>query len=180
LHAIKSKQRARKIGLLAQDTEFAFPGTVFETALLGRYPYASNWLRDSTADIGCVNQALAAVQLTALQNRFVTTLSGGEKRRLALAMLLAQDPDIYLLDEPTNHLDIQQKVRVLSLLHQLAKQQHKIIIMVLHDINLMRAFCDKIILFGAKANYFAGECADILCSAKLQSIFSVETLQVYE
>jgi iron complex transport system ATP-binding protein len=120
------------------------------------------------------------VQLTALQNRFVTTLSGGEKRRLALAMLLAQDPDIYLLDEPTNHLDIQQKVRVLSLLHQLAKQQHKIIIMVLHDINLMRAFCDKIILFGAKANYFAGECADILCSAKLQSIFSVETLQVYE
>ena len=177
IYKIKPKKRAQKIGLLAQDTEFSFPSTVFATAMIGRYPYAKCWFRESNYDIDLANQSLATMQLTNFAHRSVTTLSGGEKRRLALATLLAQNPDIYLLDEPTNHLDLEQEINILSLLKQLARQQHKTIIMVLHDIHLLRAFCDKVLLMGFDGQCNFGDCAEILSSGFLSRIFSSEVLE---
>jgi iron complex transport system ATP-binding protein len=172
------KQRAQKIGLLAQDTEFSFPATVFETALIGRYPYSKKWFGEMRDDFELTNKALTAVQLNNFADRLVTTLSGGERRRLALATVLTQDPDIYLLDEPTNHLDLQQKIRALSLLKQLTLSQHKTIIMVLHDIHLLRNFCDKVIVmqFDGKCNY--GDCTQMLSFEQLGQVFPVEVLRL--
>jgi iron complex transport system ATP-binding protein len=177
LKKINAKKRAQKIGLLAQDTEFSFPSTVFETVMIGRYPYSKNWFGELREDVELTNQALALTHLTDFIHRPVITLSGGEKRRLALATLLTQDPDIYLLDEPTNHLDLSQKIRTLSLLQRLAREQGKTIIMVLHDIHLLRAFCDKVIVmdFNGRCDY--GDCARMLSTGQLSQIFPAETLQ---
>jgi len=177
LKNVNAKKRAQKIGLLAQDTEFSFPSTVFETAMIGRYPYAKKWFGELREDIELINQALATMCLTDFIHRSVGTLSGGEKRRLALATLLTQDPDIYLLDEPTNHLDLSQKIRTLSLLQQLARERHKTIIMVLHDIHLLRAFCERVIVmdFDGRCDY--GDVARMLSAEHLSQIFPVETLQ---
>ena len=96
-------------------------------------------------DIEFAKQILAEVGLSQFEHRTVTNLSGGEKRKLMLAILLIQNPDIYLLDEPTNHLDMQQRVQMLARLTKLARQQHKIVIMILHDVHLISHFCDHII-----------------------------------
>jgi iron complex transport system ATP-binding protein len=176
LKNFNAKKRAQKIGLLAQDTEFSFPSTVFETAMIGRYPYAKKWFGELREDIALTNQALTTMQLNDFTHRAVATLSGGEKRRLALATLLTQNPDIYLLDEPTNHLDLSQKIRTLSLLRELAEQQGKIIIMVLHDIHLLRAFCDKVIVMDFDGRCSYGDCPKMLSTEHLSQIFPAEIL----
>lgn len=179
LKKIKPKKRAQKIGLLAQDTDFSFPSTVFETVMIGRYPYAKKWFGEAHEDIELTRQALATMQLNDFSHRAVATLSGGEKRRLVLAGILAQNPDIYLLDEPTNHLDLPQKIRTLSLLRELAEQQGKTIIMVLHDIHLLRAFCDKVIVMGFDGWCDHGEAASVLSAKSLNQIFPAEILGFY-
>jgi len=176
LKKINIKKRAQKIGLLAQDTEFSFPSTVFETAMIGRYPYSKNWFGELCEDIELTNRALALTHLTDFIHRSVITLSGGEKRRLALATLLTQEPDIYLLDEPTNHLDLPQKIRTLSLLRKKAHEQHKTVIMVLHDIHLLRAFCDKVIVMDFDGQCDYGDCAEMLSTEHLSQIFPTEIL----
>jgi len=78
----------------------------------------------------------------------VQTLSGGERRRLAIAMALTQAPDIFVLDEPINHLDPQHQLQVLKLLRRKA-DEGRTVIMTLHDPNLALQFGDHaLLLFG--------------------------------
>lgn len=171
LQQLGAKQRARKIGLLAQQAEFSFPGTVFETAMLGRYPHSNSWFGNTDTDVAMTQQALVTMQLDRLAQREVETLSGGERQRLMIAALLAQDPEVYLLDEPTNHLDLPQKSQLLSLLAKLAHQQHKTVIMVLHDIHSLRTYCDKALLMDFNGYNSYGSSAQLLIPEQLQRIF---------
>ena len=136
------RERALRRGYLPQDTVDFFPATVLaredrqsgvlgksvdlggsriikkkkelETALIGRHPHLARWQWESGADIVRARDALAAFGLEGLDARDVRTLSGGERRRLALAALVAQDPEILLLDEPSSHLDLGQRVAALD------------------------------------------------------------------
>lgn len=179
LKQIKPKQRAKKIGLLLQDTEFPFPSTVLETALIGRYPYRHFWANEDNDDLAMAKQSLALVALDHLLDRSIYQLSGGEKRRLALATLFTQNPDIYLLDEPTNHLDIQQQFQILSLLKKQAYEKNKTVIMILHDIQLLKTFCDYIIIMQQNHIPLVGKCGHILNKQTLTQMFSVDLLETY-
>jgi iron complex transport system ATP-binding protein len=95
------RERAMKRGYLPQDSIDFFPASVLETALIGRHPHLARWQWETEADIARSRAALAAFGLAGLDARDVRTLSGGERRRLALAALVAQDPAIFLLDEPS-------------------------------------------------------------------------------
>lgn len=172
VQSIKPKKRAQKIGLLFQDAVFPFPISVLEAVLVGRHPYSMHWFKNSETDIQIARKALKKTQLENLENRFVSTLSGGEKQRLAFATLLAQDPDIYLLDEPTNHLDIEQKVSVLNQLKALAKVENKTIIMVSHDISMMKYYCNHLIVLKKTKEHLVGKASELLTKEKLQTIFS--------
>ena len=111
---------ARKLGLLTQTTEDPFPSTVLDSVLVGRHPHIDFWRWESDADRNIARDALAAVALEEFGERDVDTLSGGERRRVALATLLAQNPDVLLLDEPINHLDPHHQLDVLKLLRDQA------------------------------------------------------------
>ena len=130
------------LGFLPQDTFDAFPATALEIALGGRHPHVPRWRPESAADVSLARAALAAVGMADAALRDVQTLSGGERRRVALAMLLAQDPDVMLLDEPTNHLDIAHEVRSLELLARLARERGRAVVMALHDLTLAARLCD--------------------------------------
>ncbi|MGZ3927029.1 MAG: ABC-F family ATP-binding cassette domain-containing protein, partial [Mucilaginibacter sp.] len=74
-------------------------------------------------------------------NQKIDTLSGGQKKRLALARLLIEDPDVYLLDEPTNHLDID----TIEWLEKLMTEGAKTILMVTHDRYFLDNVCNEIL-----------------------------------
>ena len=118
LAALSGKPLARKIGLLFQQGLPAMPKTVFETAMLGRYPHHKSLWKDDPEDIAVVENALREFDLTHLSARSIETLSGGESQRLALAQLVAQAPTLYLLDEPSNHLDLAHQLKGLQRLKE--------------------------------------------------------------
>jgi len=89
----------------AKRTRTLFPSTVLDAALIGRHPHIGLWDWESLQDIALARQALEAVDLAHFDARKWQTLSGGERRRLAIATILVQAPAVYLLDEPTNQLD---------------------------------------------------------------------------
>ncbi len=174
-HAPRS--RARRVGLLLQDTVDAFPSTVFETALAGRHPHLPRWRPESDADRELAHAALVAVDMADAAGRDVQTLSGGERRRVALAMLLTQDPDVMLLDEPTNHLDIAHEVRTLELLAQRARDGRHAVVMALHDLALAaRVATHAVLLSGSGVE--SGPAASLLTAARLSALYGQPLIAV--
>ena len=141
---------AQRLGLLMQQAEDSLPATVLETALIGRHPHLDFWRWESHADVAIARRALKHVGLEGLEQRVQTALSGGERRRLDIATVLVQDPQVFLLDEPAHQLDLQHQIALLSLLQRLAAEQGRVVLMSLHDINLAARYCDRVLmLFGA-------------------------------
>ena len=164
------RERALRIGLLPQDTADAFPDTALEIALSGRHPHVPRWRAESPHDVVLAKTALDAVDCAALADRNVQTLSGGERRRVALAMLIAQDPTLMLLDEPTNHLDVAHEVRVLDLLAARVADGRRAIVMSIHDLTLAARHATHALLFGFEG-VRSGAAREMLTERNLSSLY---------
>jgi len=174
------KLLSQKLGLLLQDSNDIFPSTVLETVMIGRHPHLKFWEMESQSDFELARKALADVSLEDVQHRQVNTLSGGERRRLAIATLLVQNPELFLLDEPTNHLDMRYQITLLEMLIARAKYKDGTLCMVLHDANLARRFCTHIMLMISPDDIVTGKIEDVLTEDNLARLYqfpikSVET-----
>ena len=165
------KNLARKVGVLFQDSQDAFPLTVMETAMTGRYPHIPFWALESAEDIRAARQALLDVELDTLADRQVNTLSGGERRRLALATLFCQAPSIYLLDEPANHLDLHHQITLLDLVIRRVRAAGGAILMVLHDVNLLTRFCSHAMLIMDNDNIVRGPRDTVMNAGNLERVY---------
>jgi iron complex transport system ATP-binding protein len=154
---------AQKLGMQFQDPSSLFPGTVLETALIGRHPHLSRWRWESPEDFAAVEAALMELGLAGMEDRDLATLSGGERQRVAIAALLAQNPDLYLLDEPVNHLDVGHQVQALECLSRRVRDtRDRALITVLHDVNLAARFCDHALLLFGEGAALAGRTEEVL------------------
>ena len=162
---------ARQLALLQQDVEDIFPTTVLDTALIGRHPHIGRLRWESSEDHGIANHALETMGLSELANRDVLTLSGGERRRLSIAQVLAQQPDVYLLDEPTNHLDPQHQLDAMRVFRKAADQGAGVIA-TLHDVNLAVRFADRCLLLFGDGRWELGPSAEVLSESRLSDLFA--------
>lgn len=177
LFKMSRRHIARQLGLMPQDTPDPFPANVLDTALIGRHPHLSRWQWESAEDVKRARRALAQVELVGMEQRSVTTLSGGERRRLALASLLVQTPAILLLDEPTNHLDLHHQHHLLQLLRQQAHDGASIV-MVLHDINHVVRYCDHVLLLFGNGETCQGPQTEILNAEVLSRLYGHPVIEV--
>jgi len=161
---------ARHLGLLTQVSEDPFPSTALETAVIGRHPHIELWRWESEADYDRARAALAAVGLGGWDDRDVQTLSGGERRRVAIAAVLAQDPRVFVLDEPTNHLDPHHQLAVLRLFRQRA-DAGCVVIASLHDATLAAQFADRVLLLFGDGRWQYGPASQTLTSQTLSDLY---------
>lgn len=171
LAGMKRRDVARICGLMPQDSDDAFPATVMETALIGRHPHLPAWVWESAEDERIAHGALGSVGLAGMEQRMTHTLSGGERRRLALATLLVQNPSLLLLDEPVNHLDLHHQIETLELLTRQALQHGKTLVMVLHDVNLAARYCDCLLLLFGDGATLQGKVGEVLNADNLARLY---------
>ncbi|MCB1670837.1 MAG: ABC transporter ATP-binding protein [Gammaproteobacteria bacterium] len=170
-HTGSRRDMARRIGLLFQESDSTMPATVLETVLLGRHPHSDNLLWDSAEDLNIASTTLQLVGLDDLAQRQVSSLSGGEKQRLAVALLMVQSPSVYLLDEPSNHLDIDYQSRILDLLRRRIASQGAGLIMASHDINLAARYCQRALLLMGDGVIMEGPAEEVLIQPNLEQAF---------
>ena len=171
LHLLRRHQLARALALLPQHTDDVFPSTVMDTVMIGRHPHIGRFQWESREDIAIASAALRHVDLGNLATRDITTLSGGERRRLAIAQVLTQEPDIYVLDEPTNHLDPQHQLAVLEIFRRIA-DEGRTVIATLHDVNLAARYADRCLLLFGDGRWDLGRTDNVLNSERLTELYA--------
>jgi len=175
---VPRRQVARRVGLVFQDLVDPFPASVLETVLVGRHPHLSPFEWESEKDFELARSALDAVGLAGLERRTVHSLSGGERRRLAIAALLVQDPELCLLDEPTNHLDLRYRIEMLDMLTRACGKQRKGLLMVLHDVNLAARFCSHLLLLFGDGVTESGRADVLLDEDRLSRLYGHPIRQI--
>jgi cobalt/nickel transport system ATP-binding protein len=96
-----------------------------------------------------VSEALESVGLSGFEDRSPHHLSGGEKKLVAIAGVLAMNPEILVLDEPTAGLDPEGKQRIMKLIYRLNKQLGITILMATHEVDIVPVFADRAVVLAA-------------------------------
>ena len=166
------RELARTLGLLPQLVEDPFPATALEAVLVGRHPHLDFWAWEGAEDRDAALRALESVDLAGLEQRDIATLSGGERRRLSIATILAQDPSMFLLDEPIHQLDPQHQLDVLQLFRRLA-DQGRTVVASLHDIGLAARFADSALLLFGDGRWRCGDCDQVLNEQSIGELYGI-------
>jgi iron complex transport system ATP-binding protein len=177
--SLTRREQAGYRGYLAENTTDFFPATALDIALSGRHPHLSRWQWEAETDVARARAALAVFGLDACIDRDVATLSGGERRRVALAAMLAQEAPLLLLDEPSSHLDLGQQIAAFDALTGHARAGGAAIVMVVHDLHLALRYADHAIAIGG-GTARAGGAAQTLTADALSTLFGRRLVAVGE
>ena len=161
-----NRDRAKLLCYLPQHLDASVPFTVREIVGMGLYPY-------EIPPVMSVDEALETVGLTDKAGSTVTALSGGERRRVFLAMTLLQGAGVLLLDEPLANLDIRYQIEFLKLLHRLKETRGISVVMALHDINIALQF-ENVVLLKDGTVLGSGDPAEVLSGGMIRTAFGVE------
>lgn len=164
---------ARSIAVVPQGELADVPFTVFETVAMGRYPWLSRLAGLEEHDTELISAILARLDLDALAHRVLNRLSGGERRRVQLAMALAQQPSLLLMDEPTSHLDLGHQIELLELLSASCRSTGLAVLAIFHDLNLAAAYADRILLLAEGRIVAEGDPATVLTPANIARAFGI-------
>ncbi|HEU4500657.1 MAG TPA: metal ABC transporter ATP-binding protein [Nitrospira sp.] len=161
-----------KIGYLPQKgvVDRNFPVTVLETVMMGRYGAMGLLKRPGTTDRLIAMEALTHVGMERHKHTALGHLSGGQQQRVFIARALAQRPQVLLLDEPTTGLDMTTQHNVIELIEHLHQELRLTVLLITHDINMIRSRVDRLILLKTRL-YAAGPPAEVLKPDILREVY---------
>lgn len=161
---------ARRIGVVAQGEEFAFPLTVRELVSMGRYPHLGAWRREAAADRAAIDDAMERCGVIDMAGRSVLELSGGERQRARLARALAQHASTLVFDEPTASLDIAHEMSLFDMLAEL-RACGTTIVVVTHNINLAARYADTLVMLDRGSVAAAGSPSEVITRQTVEAVY---------
>lgn len=170
LSGIRHQELARLRSVLTQENTVSFPFLVSEVVAMGRSPWARTV--QGRDDITVASEAMAAADIVHLARRRYTQLSGGEKARVSLARVLAQDTPVVFLDEPTASLDLRHQEDVMRVGRRLADDGRAVVV-VLHDLSLAAAYADRLALVSGGTLEALGVSADVLTAERVERVYGL-------
>ncbi len=165
------KELARQIALVLTDKVEIENATVWDVVALGQQPY-SHWLGGlSSAGRVKIEESIQLVHLEHKRKSLLSELSDGERQRVMIAKALAQDTPLIFLDEPTAHLDLPNRVVIMHLLHRLAHDTGKSIIISTHELDLALQAADRIWLMATQGGVISGVPEDLVLDGSFNRVF---------
>ena len=162
--SLSSLERARSMAYLPQSINPPEDSEVRHFIALGRYPHGG---RQNDPQ---VDDAMNKMDIIALQNRSIHTLSGGEFQRACLASVLCQEPRFLLLDEPDSGLDIHHKAALFKHIRNLSGKDLTILC-ITHDISLASHFAHQLILMHEGSIICQGTPEHVMSSPEIKEAF---------
>lgn len=172
LNAWPRSELAQHLAILTQSNQIQAKLTVRELVAFGRFPYSQGRL--NAADKLKIEQAISFMELDDLAERFLDEMSGGQRQRALIAMVLAQDTEYVLLDEPTNNLDIYHATKLMQTVRRLCDELGKTVIMVLHELNYASFYSDIICAFKDGKVAGCGSVHEIMQPEFLKHVYAVD------
>lgn len=166
---MNQKKAATKIGVVGQENYVPFDFTVEEIVAMGRSPHKKLFEGDSKQDRYMVRHALEHLGMADMAERNYLHLSGGEKQRVLLARVIAQETDFLLLDEPTNHLDIRYQLQIFDFVKRLGVT----VLSAIHDLNIAALYCDRLYVLNQGHICLTGTPEEVFTPANLLEVFGV-------
>ena len=165
------KERSRTIGVVLTDKTFTGGLSVYELVALGRQPHTGFFGRLTKEDRRIVEEAMENVGIAHKARNYTAELSDGERQKVMIAKALVQECPLILLDEPTAFLDVVSRIEIMHLLHRLAVEQNKAILLSTHDIEQALVLSDKLWLLTKGEGLQYGVTEDIILSHRMDSLF---------
>lgn len=168
---LKPRDLAKQISLVLTDDIRSGNLDVYTVIALGRYPW-SGWLGIlSEADKAAIEHAVQVTGTAGFLHRKIASLSDGECQKVMLARAMAQDTPLIILDEPTAHLDLPSRIQLMRLLHKLAKETRKAILISTHELDLALQVADQIWLMDSAGQLVAGPPEELVLNGAFQQAF---------
>lgn len=168
---LKPSQLATKLSLVLTDSVKSGNLDVYSLVSLGRYPY-TGWLGGLNAkDKEIVKWAIESAHVETFIDRKISQLSDGECQKVMLARALAQDTPLIILDEPTAHLDLPSRIELMRLLHQLAKNTGKAILISTHELDLALQVADQVWILQNNGTMVSGLPEELVLNGTFESAF---------
>lgn len=168
------RQLAKTIAFVRQHPQTDIDFSAFETVLMGRNPYQRHLQNESQADWDIVEQCMRQTNTWHLRFALPNQMSGGELQRVMIARALAQQTPILLLDEPTSNLDISHQFEILDLLRDINANEHKTILLIIHDLNMALRYCPQSLLIHNGKPFLYGPTSEALTRDNIQTVFDVD------
>lgn len=163
--------------VLSQRTPIDVPFTAAEVVAIGRFPHRRDAANTNERDAEIVAAAMARTDTKRFAGRIFSTLSGGERTRVSLARVLAQDTPVIYLDEPTTALDVAHQERMMRQVAALASEG-RCVVTVLHDLNAAAVYADRIVLMSGGRVVAEGSPRDVLRADTLTETYGHQMMVI--
>lgn len=165
------RQLSKTIALVTTERTYAGGLTVGELVGLGRHPHTGFLGRLDEHDREIVAAAIEKVGISHKAESYVAELSDGERQKVMIAKALAQEAPVIILDEPTAFLDVASRIEVLQLLHDLARDDRRTILISSHDIQQSMALSDRLWIVTDSGEIVSGVTEDLILADKISLLF---------
>jgi iron complex transport system ATP-binding protein len=168
------KEYAKNAGYLPQDPDPTFPMRALDVVVSGRAPFLGRFAWESAADYDEAAGALDLCDASHLAERYLDEMSGGERKRVFLARVLAARPRVILLDEPLASLDISHVQQFSALLRDIVDRTGATVLYATHDLNWAAAYSDRMLVMQGGAVVVDATPREVMQPERVRELFGFD------